>query len=102
MSIIDQIGDIEDQLQQIRKDGDSEIIRIKSETDIKKQQLQNALSTELNTQKEQLNQEMLQRVEEYKKNLSNNEINIKELLEQRYRLNKSKILQQICKDFWSV
>lgn len=102
MSIIDQIGEIEEQLQQIRKNGDKEVVRIKQETDEKKHQMQEAFFQELAEEKEKLQQEMLNRVEIYKNTINSGSINIKEKLEQRYRVTKDQILQQICQDFWRV
>ncbi len=100
MSIIDQISDIEEHLQQIRRDGEKKILIIRAETDNKKRQMREHFAQDVTDQTVNLEKEMLQRVEEYKSSLNSSSTNIKEILEQRYNSKREEILKQICQDFW--
>lgn len=102
MSIIDQIGDIEDSLQELHKKGDQEITRLNRETEEKRQQMQDAFIQDLKQDKENLTQEMLERVASYTAHLESTHSNIKELLEKEYRVKQKNIIQQICQEFWRI
>ncbi len=98
MSIIDQISDIEEQLQQIRRDGEQQILDIRAKTDDKKRQMREHFVQEVAEQTSMLEKKMLQRVDEYKSSLTDSDI--KQALLQQYESKKQQIIAQICEDFW--
>ncbi|MGL5955158.1 MAG: hypothetical protein ACRC0X_00920 [Brevinema sp.] len=100
MSIIDDISTFEEQLKLVRKDGEQKISVLREETDAKKKQMKDYFVQELTEQGRVLEQEMSQRVEEYKQELAHSQVDIKDLLEQQYRIKRQEIIQQICRQFW--
>ncbi len=100
MSIIDQIGEVEDKLQVIRKDAEDKVSELNNNAKQKKELMREHYVDELDKESKQLEQDMLARVDEYSKNKRDSTPNIKDQLEKIYRQKRESILKQISDDFW--
>ncbi len=100
MSIIDQICDIEETLVNSRKDGEQKILQMHQDFAGKKAKMREHFVQELAQKNVELEQEMFERVEEYKANLAKSGKNIKELLTTEFESKKKDILQTVCENFW--
>lgn len=102
MSIIDQILSIEKTLKDLQSEENQDILALSADFRKKKENIQMIFESSLYDEKQKLEAEMYARIELYKAELNDNQVNIEAILQNQLEKEYDRILKVAIDFFWQI